>query len=148
MELMALTDADILVITLVTQTARPAHRHQTPEAVAVQPVTDVIRRSVTILINLVVLLIVMKADAIAILVLMVAVVPENAVVRVPLRLRLKLPEVYVVVLRSVVLAALHIRMILYVNLIMAAVLVILIVCQLWEKHAVTELLIVGALVVL
>lgn len=140
--------ADILVIILVTRIARPAHQPLTPEAVAVQPVTDVIRRSVTILINLVVLLIVMKADAIAILVLMVAVVPENAVVRVPLRLRLKLPEVYVVVLRSVVLAVLHIRMILYVNLIMAAVLVILIVCQLWEKHAVTELLIVGALVVL
>ena len=90
----------------------------------------------------------MKAVAIAILVLTVAAVPENAAVPAPLRLRLKLPEVYAVVLRSVVLAVLHIRMILYVNLIMAAVLVILIVCQLWEKHAVTEPLIVGALGVL
>lgn len=40
--------ADILVIILVTRIARPAHQPLTPEAVAVQPVTDVIRRSVTI----------------------------------------------------------------------------------------------------
>ena len=50
--------------------------------------------------------------------------------------------------RSVVSAVLHLLMILYVSLITEVVLVIPIVCRLWEKRAVTELLIAEALVAL
>ena len=105
---------------------------------AVQPVTDVIQRPVTILINLVVLLIVMKADAIAIPVQTVAAVLENAVVPVPLQLRLKLPEEHVVENLHVVSAGHLILMMPSVKNGMEAELVILIVCQHLIILAVTD----------
>lgn len=78
---MALTDADILVIILVTQTARPAHQRQTPGDVAVRPKTDAGQRLAIILMRPVARLTVTKPDVPAglIPVPMVAEVQESAV---------------------------------------------------------------------
>ena len=92
---MALTDADILVITPVIQTARPEHQRQTPAVAAVRPRTDVGQRLVIILMRPVAHLTVTKPDVLAglIPVPMVAEAQENVVLLVLIlnRLHRRLP---------------------------------------------------------
>ena len=94
---MALTDADILVITPVIQTVRPVPQKETPGAAAVRPRMDVGQRLAIILMRPVARLTATKPDVPAglIPVPMVAEAQENVVLLVPIlnRLHRRLPAV-------------------------------------------------------